>query len=76
MFVQLMDIRNGELKDTGIGAEWETPEQTKQAFESLRPYHLEEGAEFLVDLYENDHDIVDTIGISKKMAEHLVGETL
>lgn len=66
---------SGDGLQTGIGAEFETPEETKAAFESIRPHEKDiEKATFIIDLHDENHDIVDTIGINGKSYTQITGQ--
>ena len=60
---------------TNVGAEFETKYQTKRAFESLRNSKVEiDKADFICDLYEENGDLIDSIGINAVTFNAITGE--
>ncbi len=54
----------GYARQTGVCAEWDTNAETTAAFESLRPHSVPiNRARFLVDLWDGEGHIIDTIPI-------------
>jgi len=62
-------------RKTGVGAEFESPEETRRAFESARPLAVpSDYADYLLDLYDEDEDLVDTICLSRSSFQKVSGE--
>ncbi|MBA7559122.1 hypothetical protein ES708_00735 [subsurface metagenome] len=67
----------GDARLTGIGAMFETDDETTVAFESIRAKELDiknPKAKFIVDLWEKNGSIVDSIAIDVPTFESVSGE--
>ena len=76
MYIEMIFIdADDQARKTGVGAEFETAEETKKAFESIRPEAVDiKVADFLCDLHASDTgELVDTIPISKETFESVTG---
>lgn len=66
---------DGNARQTGVGAEFESDEATTAAFESVRQDTADiKTAPFLLDLHDGDGDIIDTIPISAETYAAVTGE--
>lgn len=60
---------------TLVGAEFETSEETTQAFESAKNLSVDiKVAEFLLDLKEDDGTIIETIGLDSNGYKNITGQ--
>lgn len=60
---------------TGVGAEWKNDADATEAFESIRQYEMDiHKAEFLIDLYEDDGVMIDTIAVNAENYTKITGE--
>ena len=73
-YMEIFDIRTGDVRKTGIGAMFETEEDTIAAFESARRLDDRSG-QFLLDLYVKE-DLIDTIGLTEQAVTQISGETV
>ena len=56
-----------------MGAEFDTSEETKQAFESLKPTGADiKTTNFICDLHDENGDLVDTVALSDKNQNMIV----
>ena len=71
-----LDSENN-LRWTDVGAEFDTPELTKEAFESLRQVEVDiTDAHYICDLYNDDDEIVESIAINRNTYRTVTGEPL
>ncbi|PZQ24368.1 MAG: hypothetical protein DI562_17955 [Stenotrophomonas acidaminiphila] len=64
-----------QARKTGVGAMMDTPAKTWEAFRSVRPLEVEvEQAEFLLDYYNRNGELADTIAISRSTFERITGQ--
>lgn len=66
---------DGQARKTGVGAVMDTPEETWRDFRSRK--HLDvgfENADFILDYYNRDGDLSDSIGIKRQDFERITGE--
>ncbi len=60
---------------TGVGAEFDTPEETKAAFDALKPRSIDVSkAPFLIDLWDEEKGILDSIGVSEELYTEVTGQ--
>ena len=71
-YLEIFDARTGDIRRTGIGAMFDTEEETRRAFEVARQFEVVGGG-FLLDLYI-DGDLVDTIELDAAGVEAVSGE--
>jgi hypothetical protein len=71
-YLEIIDVRTGDARETGIGAVFETETEARQAFESARSLHADGGG-FLLDLHTGDGDLVDTIELTAEGVERVSG---
>lgn len=71
-YMEIIDARTGDARQTGLGAIFDTDAETKQAFESARPLHTDGGG-FFLDLHTGDGDLVDTIELTAEGVERVSG---
>lgn len=71
-YMEIVDARTGDARQTGLGAIFDTDEETRQAFESARPLHTDGGG-FFLDLHTGDGDLVDTIELTAEGVERVSG---
>lgn len=70
-YLEIIDARTDDAKHTGIGAMFKTEQLTREAFESARLLHVENGG-FLLDLHV-DGDLIDTIELTAEGVEQVSG---
>ena len=71
-YLEIFDTRTDDIRKTGLGAAFETEEETRQAFQKAKALE-NEGGGFLLDLYV-DGNLIDTIELSANGVEVLTGE--
>ena len=73
--MDIIDVRSGDARKTGVGAIFETDEVTLAAFNSAKRLEVpRERADFLIDYRDDQGDIVDTIPITADGYRQVVGE--
>ena len=70
-YLEIIDTRSGNACHTGIGSMFVSVDATRDAFESARQLHQDDG-QFLLDLYI-DGDLVDTINLDANGVELVSG---
>ena len=60
---------------TGVGAEFETPEETMAAFDSIKQRSIPiSDAPFLIDLWDEEQGIIESIGVSEELYTEVTGQ--
>lgn len=73
-YMEIIDCRHSGSK-TGEGAAYKTDDETRAAFERARLLEVpKKRVEFLLDLHNDNHDIIDTILIDSVGFAALTGE--
>lgn len=76
-YVEIFDIRGGNLFKTGQGAAGATFAETLHLFEQARRQAVpDDKATFLVDLHDEKGDLLDTVMINGRGFKTLTGERI
>lgn len=66
---------NGDGYQTGVGADFGSEQATKEAFDSLKPEAMDgSDAPFIIDLWDSNGDLLESIGISAELYTQVTGE--
>ena len=76
MYMQMIYVDSENLaRLTGVGAEFDKPQATWAAFESLRKLEVDpKDCDFICDLHEDEGDLIDSIAISSESYTQITGE--
>jgi hypothetical protein len=76
MYVETLYIASdGNARKTNVGAEWETDEETRAAFNSLKRLDADpKKGDFIFDLHADNGDILDTVSLTSESFELITGE--
>ena len=73
-YLEILDVRTGEACKTGLGAIFETNEQTKQSFDVAKSMEVKKGQEdFILDYYNANGDLDGTILLDSNGVKTLTG---
>jgi hypothetical protein len=72
-FIYVGDGQHGVL--TNVGAEGKTDQWAHEEFKRLECLSVDmQTAPYILDLWSDDHDLIDSIGISTELFEQLTGK--
>ncbi len=72
LYLEIVDARTGDARQTGLGAIFDTDAEAWQAFESTRSLHTDGGG-FFLDLHTGNGDLADTIELTAEGVERVSG---
>ncbi len=73
--LEVIDVRGGNSYATDLGAIGATAEETYKMFLEVKELESEKKYwEFMVDYYDQEGDLIDSVGVLETTIEHLTSE--